>query len=181
MQGEYPPSIEEFTEGPEPTGFARWSELIVAGVFIAAAIVILWFARDFRIPPGVSVSPRVFPQLVGSGMLLVGIWYFIDIIRVPNTLSGGEDSEDVDLEAEVDWITLIFVGIGLTAFALLVQPAGFAIAAGVMFAICSTAMGSKRLVLNLVLGLALGLAVFLMFDYWLGVRLPNGWLTYIGL
>lgn len=181
MQSEYPPTIEGLTEQREPTGFERWSELIVAGAFILAAIVVLWLARDFRIPPGVRISPRLFPQLVGSGMLLVGVWYVIDVIRTPNQLSGGEDSEDVDIDADADWVTLIFIGIGLTAFALLVEPAGFAIAAGVMFAICSTAMGSKNLIMNIVIGLALGLAVFLAFDSWLGVRLPNGWLSMIGL
>lgn len=180
MQSEYPPTIEGLTESREPKGFERWSELVVAGIIIAAAIAILWLARDFRIPVGVRISPRLFPQLVGTGMLLVGVWYVIDIIRTPNQLSGGEDSEDVDITAEADWGTLILIGIGLTAFALLVEPAGFAVAAGVMFAICSTAMGSKNIVLNLVIGLALGMAVFIAFDSWLGVRLPNGWLTYIG-
>lgn len=181
MQSEYPPTIEGLTEGKELTGFQRWSELIVAGGVIVAAIVILWLAQDFRVPNSVRISPKVFPQLIGSGMLLVGVWYVIDIIRIPNRPSGGEDSEDVDVDADADWATLILVGIGLTAFALLVEPAGFAIAAGVMFAICSTAMGSKNLVLNVVIGLALGFAVFFVFDYWLGVRLPNGWLEYIGL
>lgn len=114
-------------------------------------------------------------------MLIIGVWYVIDIVRTPNRLSAGEDSEDLDIEAEADWLTLFFVGIGLTAFALLVEPAGFAIAAGTMFAICSTAMGSKNLVLNVVIGMLLGLAVFFTFDYWLGVRLPNGWLEYLGI
>lgn len=180
MQSEYPPTIEGLTESREPEGFERWSELIVAAGIIIAAIVVLWLARDFRVPVGVRISPKLFPQLVGTGMLLVGVWYVIDIIRTPNTLSGGEDSEDVDIDAKADWGTLILIGIGLTAFALLVEPAGFAIAAGVMFAICSTAMGSKNIVLNLAIGLALGMAVFIAFDSWLGVRLPNGWLTYIG-
>lgn len=181
MESEYPPSVEDLTEGPELKGWARWSELIVASGIILAALTILWLARDFRLPPGVTVSPRVFPQLVGAGMLLVGVWYVVDIIRTPNRLSAGEDSEDVDIEAEADWATLIFVGIGLTAFALLVEPAGFAIASGTMFAICSTAMGSKNLIWNVVIGMALGLAVFFTFDYWLGVRLPNGWLEYFGI
>lgn len=181
MQSEYPPTIEGLAETREPTGFERWSELIVAGIIIVASIAILWLARDFRIPPGVRISPRLFPQLVGSGMLLVGVWYVVDVIRSPNQLAGGEDSEDVDIDAEADWLTLFFVGVGLTAFALLVEPAGFAIAAGVMFAICSTAMGSRRLVLNVVIGLILGLAVFFVFDSWLGVRLPNGWLSIVGL
>lgn len=179
MQSEYPPNIDELTEGPEPEGWERWIELVVAIAIIAVAITILWLAKDFRAPRSVKVSPRVFPQLVGAGMLLVGVWYVVDVIRKPNTLSAGEDSEDVDITADANWVTLLLVGLGLTAFALLVQPAGFSIAAATMFAVCSTAMGSKNIVLNVIIGLALGLAVFFVFDTWLGVRLPEGWLGFI--
>lgn len=177
MPGEYPPNIEELTEGPEPKGWERWSELIVAIGVIVMAIVILWVAKDFRVPRSVRISPKIFPQIIGVCMLLVGVWYVVDVIRTPNRLTGGEDSEDVDINADANWLTLIFMGIALTAFALLVEPAGFSIAAAVMFAICSTAMGSKNLLANIGIGLVLGIAVFLVFDTWLGVRLPEGWLA----
>lgn len=179
MQSEYPPNIEEMTEGPEPTGWERWSELIFSIGVIVVAIVILWLAKDFRVPRSVRVSPKVFPQIIGIGMLLIGVWYTIDVIRTPNRLSGGEDSEDVDIEADANWVTLFFVALGLTAFALLVEPAGFAIAAATMFAICSTAMGAKNILVNVAIGLVLGVAVFVVFDTWLGVRLPEGWLAFV--
>lgn len=177
MQSEYPPTIEELGEQREAKGWERWIELVMAAFIIFVAILILWLAKDFRQPRGVRVSPRVFPQLVGICMLLVGVWYVIDIVRNPAVLSAGEDSEDVDITKDADWGVLALIAVGLTAFALLVQPAGFAIAAGVMFAICSTAMGSKNILMNLLIGLALGGAVFVMFDIWLGVRLPDGWLA----
>lgn len=177
MDSDFPPTIEGMTEGPEQHGWRRWIELAVAIGLIVVAVGIIWIAKDFRQPRSVRVSPRVFPQLVGAGMLVVGIWYAIDIIRTPNTLSGGEDSEDVDLEADVNWITLALMALGLILFAALVQPAGFAIAAAVMFAVCSTAMGARNILLNLVIGIVLGTAVFLVFDTWLGVRLPEGWLA----
>lgn len=177
MQSEYPPNIDELTEGPEPTGWQRWIELAVAIGVIVMAIAILWLAQDFRAPRSVRVSPRVFPQLVGTGMLLVGVWYVIDIVRSPQSLSAGEDSEDVDITADANWMTLFLLAVALTSFALLVKPAGFSLAAATMFAISSSAMGSKKFLLNILIGLALGLAVFLLFDTWLGVRLPEGWLS----
>lgn len=179
MQSEYPPNIDEMTEGPEPTGWQRWIELSVAIGVIVIAIIILWLAQDFRAPRSVRVSPRVFPQLVGLGMLLVGVWYVVDVIRTPRALSAGEDSEDVDIDADVNWLTLFLLAVALTVFALLVEPAGFAIAAGTMFAISSTAMGSKNILMNIIIGLVLGTAVFFVFDTWLGVRLPEGWLSSI--
>ena len=36
--------------------------------------------------------------------------------------------------------------------------------------------GSRKYIFNSLIGLALGVAVFLVFDTWLGVRLPTGWL-----
>jgi putative tricarboxylic transport membrane protein len=160
----------------EPTGWERWSELLVAAGVIIIGIVILVYTQDIRVTRATTVSPRLIPQIVGVGTLLVGAWYFIDIIRKPHQISGGEDSEDVDIDAPTDWNALIIIGIALTVFAFIVQTVGFALAAAVMFFLTSFAMGSRKFIWNAVIGLALGVAVFLIFDTWLGVRLPGGWL-----
>lgn len=170
-----PPDLPNI-EHREPAGFERWSELLVAAGMIALGIVVLVYTQDIRVIRSATVSPRIIPEIVGVGTLLVGIWYLVDIIRVPHEMSGGEDSEDVDIDAPTDWTALLIIGIGLTVFALIVKTAGFSLAAAAMFFITSFAMGSRRYVWNAILGLALGVAVFLVFDTWLGVRLPAGWL-----
>lgn len=158
------------------TGWERWSELLVAAGMIVLGIIILLNTQDIRVIRSATVSPRIIPEIVGTGTLLVGAWYVIDIIRIPHEITAGEDSEDVDIDAPTDWRALFIIAIGLTVFAALVQTAGFALAAAAMFFITSFAMGSRRYVMNLLLGLALGVAVFLVFNNWLGVRLPYGWL-----
>lgn len=158
------------------TGWERWSELLVAAGLIIIAIVILVYTQDIREIRSATVSPRIIPRIVGVGTMLIGAWYVFDIIRTPHVISGGEDSEDVDIDAPTDWRALILIGLGLTVFAVLVKQAGFAIAAAAMFFITSYGMGSKKYVLNALFGLVLGVAVFLIFDTWLGVRLPSGWL-----
>jgi putative tricarboxylic transport membrane protein len=158
------------------TGWERWSELLVAAGFIAMAIVILVYSQDIRVIRSATVSPRLIPQIVGVSSLLIGAWYVVDIIRSPHEITAGEDSEDVDIDAPTDWRALIIIGIGLTVFALIVQSAGFSLASAAMFAISAYGMGSRKHHLNIVIGLALGVAVFLVFDTWLGVRLPAGWL-----
>ncbi|HLU35880.1 MAG TPA: tripartite tricarboxylate transporter TctB family protein [Thermomicrobiales bacterium] len=167
-----PPALQE----PQriPTGWERWSELLVAAGFLLTGIIILIGTQDIRVTRAATVSPRIIPQIVGIAILLVGAWYVIDIIRHPHEISGGEDSEDVDIDAPTDWRTLIIIGIALTIFAFTVQPLGFALASALMFAITSYAMGSQRHVLNVLIGLVLGIIVFLIFDGWLGVRLPDG-------
>ena len=158
------------------TGWERWSELLVAAALIIIGIVILVYTRDIRVIRSATVSPRIIPEIVGIAILLVGAWYVVDIVRTPHEITGGEDSEDVDIDAPTDWRALIIIAIGLTVFALMVRPAGFALAAAAMFFITSYAMNGRRYVLNAIFGLALGIAVFLVFDTWLGVRLPGGWL-----
>jgi putative tricarboxylic transport membrane protein len=170
-----PPEISP-VEHHTPKGWERWSELLVAAGIIVIGIVIMIYTRDIRVTRSTTVSPRLVPEIIGVGALLVGAWYFIDIIRTPHDISGGEDSEDVDVNAPTDWTALIIIGIALTVFAFLVETAGFSLASAVMFSITSFGMGSRKYVLNSVIGLGLGIAVFLVFDTWLGVRLPTGWL-----
>lgn len=158
------------------TGWERWSEFLIAGALLVIGVILLVYAQDIRVIPSATVSPRIVPQVIGVGSLLVGIWYVIDIIRTPHQISGGEDSEDVDIDAPTDWRALFIIGLGLTLFAFIVQPVGFSLASAAMFAISAYGMGSNKHHLNLAIGLALGIAIFLVFDTWLGVRLPAGWL-----
>lgn len=158
-----------------PTGLARWSELLIPVALIIAGIVILVQTQDIRVIRSMSqVSPRAIPNLVGGGLIVIGLWYAVDIIRKPHVLTAGEDDEDVDIDAPTDWGVLGIIGVGLAIFALLIGPAGFIIASAILFAISSTAMGSRRIIANVLIGLILATLIYLVFDTWLGVRLPAG-------
>lgn len=169
-----PQELHMQQEARIPTGFERWSELLVAAGFLIVGIIILVGTQDIRVTRAVTVSPRIVPQIVGIGILLIGTWYVIDIFRVPHIISAGEDSEDVDIDAPTSWRTLILIGVALTLFAFLVQPIGFALAAAVMFTISSYAMGGRNIAMNALIGLILGTVIYVIFDGWLGVRLPDG-------
>ena len=160
-----------------PAGWQRWSELAVALAVIGLGIVVLVETQDIRIARAVArVSPRAIPQIVGTGLVLLGIWYVIDIIRAPHIPSGGEDAEDVDPERPTDWKVLAIMAVGLGLFAVLIREAGFVIASAALFTVSAIAMGNRRVLPDLAIGLVLGTAIFLVFDTWLGVRLPAGWL-----
>jgi putative tricarboxylic transport membrane protein len=158
-----------------PTGLARWSETLIPVVLIIAGVVILIQTQDIRVIRSMSqVSPRAIPNLIGGGLIVIGLWYAVDIVRKPHVLTAGEDDEDVDIGAPTDWGVLGIIGVGLAIFALLMIPAGFVIASAILFAISSTAMGSRRIGANALIGLILASLVYLLFDTWLGVRLPAG-------
>lgn len=170
-----PPALDESRDEVTPTGWARWSELLIAAGVIAIGIIILVETQQIRVVRAMSqVSPRAIPQIVGTGLVLAGLWYAWDIWRKPNVLTAGEDDEDVDIDAPTNWGILFWISVGLLVFAVLIRPAGFIIASAILFTVSSTAMGSRKIILNAVIGLVLGAIVFFVFDGWLGVRLPDG-------
>jgi len=163
---------------PEGSGWHRWSELLIAAAVIVLGVVILVQTQDIRITRAVArVSPRAIPQIVGGGLVVLGIWYAIDIVRNPHLTTGGEDSEDIDPEAETDWTVIAIIAVGLALFALLIRNAGFILASAVLFTVSAFAMGNRRILPDLAIGVVLATAIFLLFDTWLGVRLPEGWLA----
>ena len=67
----------------------RIAELaLAAGVIILGAIV-LWQTRHIRITPINSrIGPRVIPYVVGSGLVVVGIWLAIEVMMAPDRAAG---------------------------------------------------------------------------------------------
>lgn len=171
------PESELNPEAPpdQPMSFwQRWGEMLIAAVVIALGIVILIETQDIRVSRAFArVSPRAIPQIVGGGLLLVGLWYVVAIIRNPPA-SHGEASEDTDPEAETDWSVIGIIGVGLVSYALLMENAGFIVASAVLFFISAFAMGSRRFSRDIAIAVLISVAIFLMFDTWLGVRLPAG-------
>lgn len=174
----YPEEPPEPSAGDEQelTFWQRWGELFVAVGVVVLGVVILVETQDIRMRQGVVVSPRIIPQIVGGGLVLIGLWYILDVIRGPHIGGGGEDDEDVDPAAETDWAVLGIIAAGLVAYAALMEYAGFIPASAVLFLIAAFAMGSSNVLRDIIIGLVLGTAIFLLFDGWLGVRLPEGWL-----
>jgi len=171
-----PRSIEPAAE-PDLSFWQRWGELLVAVGVIILGIVVLVETQDIRITRAVArVSPRRIPEIVGGGLVLLGLWYAVDVIRVPRRPGGGEDSEDVDLSTETDWRAIIIMGIGLAIYAWLIRPAGFVVASAALFLVSTVAMGSRSYLRNALIGIVLAVIVYYVFDDWLGVRLPAGWI-----
>lgn len=158
----------------EPLPFwQRWSELLIAAIVIGLGVLVLVETQGIRMTPMSRVSPRTIPYVVGVGLVLVGLWYALEIIRSPYT-GHGEESEDIDPEAETDWGVIAIIGVGLVVYALLMEYAGFIVASAILFVISAFAMGSRRFVRDASLAILLAVAIFLLFDTWLGVRLPAG-------
>ena len=172
------------SEGPPESGapeeelsfLERWGELAMAIGVLVVGIIVLVGTQDIKVRQGVVVSPRIIPNIIGIGLVAVALWYAVDIFRNPHRATGGEDGEDVDPEAETDWTVLGIIAVALVVYAISMEYLGFIFASAALFTISAFAMGSRHIPRDVVIGLIFGTAIFVLFDGWLGVRLPTEWL-----
>lgn len=152
----------------------RYSEVLVALGVVVLGVVILIDLQDIRIPKAFSsVGPRVFPTVIGWGLVLLGVWYAIDVLR-GDTAAPSEDSEDADPSLPADWGVLAGLAVTLAAYALLMKPAGFVIASTVVFTGAAISMGSRQFIRDILIAIVISFVTYYAFSEWLGIRLPKG-------
>jgi len=121
------------------------------------------------------IGANFVPRLVAGGLVLLGVWLLAEAFTggwraaVPDTPE--ERGEHAFVAPAFAWIVA-----GLVGQMLLIQNAGFVIAAGVLFTCTARAFGSRRWPRDALVGLLIGLGVFAFFVHFLNVNLPAGWL-----
>ena len=140
--------------------------LLIGLGLIAIAAVIAVDAAGMRVPPvHAKVGPRFFPVIVSCGLALSGlavVWQ-----------SWRRTFEEEALAA-TDWRAVALIAAGLVAHMNLMKPAGFVVAATVLFLSVTVAFGSRRFLRDGIVALALSLAAYLAFTRLLGLQLPAG-------
>jgi putative tricarboxylic transport membrane protein len=144
----------------------------VLGLGILAAVV------AFRLPEAggyARIGPNAVPKAVALGLVVLACWLLAEVFT-----GGFRDRVPEDPVARGEhaflWPAFGWVSAGLFAQMLLVQRAGFVLAAAVLYAAVARGFGSRRPVRDAAVGLLLGLAIFLFFVKFLNVNLPAGWL-----
>lgn len=118
------------------------------------------------------VGPRVFPFVVGTGLLVVAV--LLAVITLRGSIPEAEGGEDVDLTQRADWLTVAkLVGILLFTVAT-VDLLGWAISGGVLFAGACWALGSRTHVRDVLVGVVLAVASWYAFYVGLGIPLTPG-------
>jgi putative tricarboxylic transport membrane protein len=142
------------------------------------ALGIFATAIAFQLPEAggyARIGPNFMPKVVSAGLILMGVWLLAEVFtggwreRVPD--DPAERGEHAFL-----WGAFAWVSAGLFAQMALIQNAGFAIAAMVLYVLVARGFGSVRWLRDLAIGLVLGVAVYLFFVRFLNVNLPAGWL-----
>ncbi|WP_436760093.1 tripartite tricarboxylate transporter TctB family protein [Streptosporangium sp. V21-05] len=161
----------------DDTGWSwRRPELGLAVLVLAlGAFVIVGTADVTAAGSTLGLGPRFFPALVGGSMLLIGLFYVVDVLR------GGrgdpEDAEDIDPGTRADWRTVALVSVIFLAFAGLLDLLGWVIAGALLFFGLSVTLGAAHRLRAGVIAIVLSTLTYLVFVRGLGVTLPAGLLS----
>ncbi|MEW9551527.1 tripartite tricarboxylate transporter TctB family protein [Nonomuraea sp. NPDC050783] len=162
-------------QGGSQDGRRSWwrPELGLAVVVLALGVLVIAGTLDVSAAASrLGLGPRFFPMLVGGSLVVVGLFYVLDVLR------GGhgdpEESEDVDAAAPADRRGVGLVSGIFLAFAALLDVLGWVIGASLLFFGLSVALGAGHKGRAAVVAVVMGVATYLLFVKGLGVRLPGG-------
>jgi len=134
------------------------SELAFASSLLLISLVVLWDTNRAVDPViNVSVSPKLFPYIVG---------YF---------LLGLEGS----VIAKSDFVAFLIVVGSIISFVLLINLAGFIISAALTFFGITLAFKVEKKSQSLIISIIFSTVVYLSFTKFLSVNLPAGWISFL--
>ncbi len=141
-----------------------WATLVVAAVLAIAAGVILWDAARLPQAGGYGgVGPADVPRWVAWGLMVLAAWSAVAAFR------DGAEPRAKSAPGPVLWIMA-----GLLLQLLLLKPAGFSVATGLLFACSAAGFGRKKLWITVPVGIVLGALIFAVFGGLLELSLPAG-------
>lgn len=148
------------------------AQYALAAVLGVVGIYTLIDARGLNVGFGDPVGPRIFPYVVGTGMIVLAVLLAIATMR--GDIAEAEEGEDVDLTSPTDWVTVAKLLGVLVLNLVLVNILGWAITGALLFAGCAWALGSKTLLRDLVVGAVMSVGSWYFFYVGLDVPLSPG-------
>ena len=125
------------------------------------------------IPQGSSiVSPQTFPYMVAAFTSLVGFVLILDVLR--GRLGTPEGDEPGDPFAGANFKTMAIIAAAIALHVILLEIAGYVIAATVCFFGVSYGFGSRKYLKDFGISLAFALIVYFSFTKGLNINLPSG-------
>lgn len=157
----------------------RRQDLVVGLVLLALGAGLLAGTFSVHALPGQdSLGPRLFPALIGAGLLLLGAAHFVQIWRKREVAAAAAEPAS-DLPPG-HWPTLAWVIAGIAAGAAIYNFLGFILAAIAIFVLTARGFAGRFRILHVVVGIILAVIVYVGFTRGLGLRLPvstlfKGW------
>jgi len=125
------------------------------------------------IPQGSSiVSPQTFPYMVAAFTSFVGLGLIIEVLRGRLGTPDGDEPGDPFVPANFKTMTIVAVAIILHV--ILLDIAGYVVAATVCFFGVSYGFGSRKYLKDFGISLTFALVVYFSFTKGLNINLPSG-------
>jgi putative tricarboxylic transport membrane protein len=148
------------------------AQLGLAAVLAVVGVYTIVDARGLSVGFGDPIGPRVFPYVIGAGMVVLAALLAVATAR--GDVPEAEEGEDVDLTTPADWLTVgKLVGVFVLNL-LLVNLLGWAITGALLFAGAAWALGSRTPLRDVIVGAVLSVASWYFFYVALGVPLTPG-------
>jgi putative tricarboxylic transport membrane protein len=159
--------------GPSTGRTTSVGELLFAGGVVALGVFALLRAGTINEPISAgSLGPRTLPYLVGGALVVSGLAVVVTVLR--GDRGQAEESEDVADDDHTDWVTVGMLVALLVVHVFLIVPAGWPVAATVLFAGSAVVLGARPWWRAALIGLVLALVLQVAFAGGLGVSLPAG-------
>jgi putative tricarboxylic transport membrane protein len=150
------------------------AELVVGLGVAALGVFMAVETSQFQVSPlYAKVGPQVIPYIIAAGLILFGVLFAASAARASKqtpTPSG----EAVEQAGRSDWLALVVISVGLIAQMLLLERAGFVIAAAVLFYCVAFGFGSRRYLRDGIIAILLAVIVYVGFTRGLNLQLPAG-------
>ena len=155
-----------------PRGQGDRAQLGLAAALAVVGLYTIIDARGLTVGFGDPIGPRVFPYVIGAGMLVLAALLAVATAR--GDVPEAEEGEDVDLTTPADWVTVAkLVGVFVLNL-LLVNLIGWAITGALLFAGSAWALGSRTPLRDVLVGAVMSVASWYFFYVALGVPLTPG-------
>ena len=148
-------------------------ELVFASFLFLLGLFVAWDTSRMDIPQGSSiVSPQTFPYMVAAFTSLVGLGLLLDVLR--GRLGTPDGDEPGDPFVPANFKTMAIVATAIALHVILLDLAGYIIAATICFFGVSFGFGSRKYLKDLLVSLAFALIVYFSFTKGLNINLPAG-------
>ena len=143
------------------------------GSLFLLGLIIFWETYTTELPEiNLTISPRVFPYAVAGLLMGLSALLFINILRGDTALPEGHP-EGTPIEKS-DFKSFGTVLASFLAFLLLIERAGFIIAASITFFGITVAFDNKKHGRAAIFGTLFITVIYLAFTRFLNVQLPAG-------
>lgn len=169
------------TEAGAAVPSAPWGEgrsgLVVAGLMLGFAVYLTVGILTMQVPAGAEApGPRFYPTIVAIAAYALAVVLALRLLRHPE---GPEDPAGLEPVAGqwrtyTDWRAVALAVLAFALFAVLLEPLGWILAAGLLFFLIAWALGSRRVLFDLCLAVVVSSAVQVAFSMGLGLNLPSG-------